>query len=248
MKVLCAVKRVVDYKVNVRPKADETGVDIANVKMSINPFDEIAVEEAVRLKEKGVATEVVVVSIGDAKSEEIIRQSIAIGADRGVLVTADKEIQPLSAAKILAKIIEKEQPKIVILGKQAIDDDSNQTGQILAGLLGWSQATFASEVKIEGENAIVTREVDGGLLTISAKLPAIITTDLRLNEPRYVKLPDIMKARSKPMEKIAVDSLGVDIKPRFESIKFQSPTKRSKGIKVANVDDLISQLKSKQVI
>ncbi len=248
MKILCAVKRVVDYKVNVRPKADESGVDIANVKMSINPFDEIAVEEAVRLKEKSIASEVVVASIGDAKSEEIIRQSIAIGADRGVLVLSDKEIQPLAAAKILAKIIEKEQPKIVILGKQAIDDDSNQTGQILAGLLGWSQATFASELKIEGENAIVTREIDGGLLTISAKLPAIITTDLRLNEPRYVKLPDIMKARSKPLEKIPVDSLGVDVTPKFESLKFQSPSKRSKGIKVSSVDELINQLKTKQII
>lgn len=248
MKILCAVKRVVDYKVNVRPKADETGVDIANVKMSINPFDEIAVEEAVRLKEKGIAKEIVVVSIGDAKSEEIIRQSIAIGADRGILVTADKEVQPLAAAKILANIVQKENANIVILGKQAIDDDSNQTGQMLAALLGWAQATFASEVKIEGNKAVVTREIDGGLITVSADLPVVITTDLRLNEPRYVKLPDIMKARSKPMEKIAVDSLGVDISTRFETIKFQAPAKRSKGIKVGSTDELISELKKRQVV
>lgn len=248
MKILTAIKRVVDYKVNVRPKSDESGVDIANVKMSINPFDEIAVEEAVKLKEKGIAKEVVAVSMGDAKSEEIIRQAIAIGADRGILVTTDKEIQPLAAAKILAKIAQKEQPNIIILGKQAIDDDSNQTGQMLASLLGWGQATFASKVSIEGDKAVVTREIDGGLITIAVKLPAVITTDLRLNEPRYVKLPDIMKARSKPLEKITADSLGVDITPKTESIKFQAPSKRSKGIKVANVDELISELKKRQTI
>ncbi len=248
MKIITAVKRVVDYKVNVRPKADESGVDIANVKMSINPFDEIAVEEAVRLKEKGIATEVIAVSMGDAKSEEIIRQSIAIGADRGILVTADKEIQPLAAAKILAKIVQKEQANLVILGKQAIDDDSNQTGQMLASLLGWGQATFASEIKIESDKAIVTREIDGGLITIAVKLPAVITTDLRLNEPRYVKLPDIMKARSKPLEKITVESLGVDISPKTESIKFQAPGKRSKGIKVSSTDELVAELKKRQVI
>lgn len=248
IKVLVAIKRVVDYRVNVRVKPDESGVDLANVKMAMNPFDEIAVEEAVRLKEKGLATEVVVASIGDAKTEEIIRSAIAMGADRGIQVNAESEIQPLAAAKILKKLVEKEQPKIVILGKQAIDDDSSQTGQMLAAMLNWGQATFASKVEISGEKAIVTREVDGGLQTISVNLPAVITTDLRLNEPRYVKLPDIMKARSKPLDKIAVADLGVDISVRVQTLKVQAPKKRNAGIKVKTVDELISALKQKQII
>lgn len=216
--------------------------------MSMNPFDEIAVEEAVRLKEKGIASEVVIVSMGDAKSEEIIRQAIAMGADRGVLVTTDKEIQPLSAAKILKKIAEKESPKLIILGKQAIDDDSNQTGQMLAAMMNYGQATFASKLEIKGEEAEVTREVDGGLVTISVKLPAVVTTDLRLNEPRYVKLPDIMKARSKPLEKIALDTMGVDVTPRLQYIKYQTPQKRQAGIKVPDVDSLINELKKRQLV
>ena len=248
LKILVAAKRVVDYRVNVRVKPDESGVDIANVKMSMNPFDEIAVEEAIRLKEKGIASEVVVISIGEPKAEEIIRQAIAMGADRGILVNADSEIQPLAAAKIIQKIVEKEQPNLVILGKQAIDDDCNQTGQMLAAMLNWGQATFASKVEVEGENATVTREVDGGLMTLSVKLPAVITTDLRLNEPRYVKLPDIMKARSKPLEKLNLADLGVDTNPRFETLKVQAPQKRQAGIKVENVDQLIEELKKKQVI
>jgi electron transfer flavoprotein beta subunit len=248
IKVLVSVKRVVDYKVNIRVKADESGVDLANVKMSMNPFDEIAVEEAIRLKEKGIVKEIIVASIGDAKSEEVIRQAIAMGADRGVLVTTDQEIQPLAAAKILKKLIEKESVDLAILGKQAIDDDSNQTGQMLGGLLNWGQATFASVVKIEGGKAEVTREIDGGLQTLSLKLPAIITTDLRLNEPRYVKLPDIMKAKSKPLEKIDVASLGVDLTPRYSTLKVQAPAKRKAGIKVKTVDELITKLKEKQLI
>jgi electron transfer flavoprotein beta subunit len=248
LKLLVAVKRVVDYKVNIRVKPDNSGVDIANVKMSMNPFDEIAVEEAIRLKEKGLVSEIVVLSIGDAKSEEIIRQAIAMGADRGVLVTTDKEIQPLAVSKIIAKIIQKENISLAILGKQAIDDDSNQTGQMLATHLGWPQATFASKVEIKGENAEVTREVDGGLMTLSVKLPAIITTDLRLNEPRYVKLPDIMKARSKPLEKIDINTLGINIEPRFETLKVEAPKKRSGGIKVADTDALFNELKKRQLI
>lgn len=248
MKILVSAKRVVDYKVNIRVKPDESGVETANVKMSMNPFDEIAVEEAIRLKEKGIATEVVVMSIGEPKAEEIIRQAIAMGADRGILVNADTEIQPLAAAKIIQKIVEKEQPNLVILGKQAIDDDSNQTGQMLSAILGWPQATFASEVTIEGEKAKVVREVDGGLMTLSVNLPAVITTDLRLNEPRYVKLPDIMKARSKPLEKLNLIDLGVDTTPRYETLRVQAPEKRQAGIKVENVDELIAELKKKQVI
>lgn len=248
MKVLVPVKRVVDYKVNIRVKPDETGVDLANVKMSMNPFCEIAVEEAIRLKDKKIVSEIIVVSIGDAKSEDVIRQAIAMGADRGVLVTSATEVQPLAVAKIIKKIAEKEQVKLIILGKQAIDDDSNQTGQMLAGMLNWGQATFAGKVEIKGESAEVTREVDGGLATVSVKLPAIITTDLRLNEPRYVKLPDIMKAKSKPMEKIEASSLGIDIAPRLETIKVQAPSKRKAGIKIKTVDELVAELKKKQVI
>lgn len=248
MKILVPVKRVVDYKVNIRVKPDESGVDLANVKMSMNPFCEIAVEEAIRLKAKGAATEIIVLSIGDAKTEDVIRQAIAMGADRGVQILSDKEVQPLAVAKIIKKIVEKEGVKLVILGKQAIDDDSNQTGQMLAGMLNWGQATFAGKVEIKGDAAEVTREIDGGLMTVSTKLPAVITTDLRLNEPRYVKLPDIMKAKSKPMEKIQIDSLGVDIAPRVETLKVQAPAKRKAGIKVKTVDELVAELKKKQVI
>ena len=248
MKILVPVKRVVDYKVNIRVKPDESGVDLANVKMSMNPFCEIAVEEAIRLKAKGAATEIIVLSIGDPKTEDVIRQAIAMGADRGVQILSDKEVQPLAVAKIIKKIVEKEGIKLVILGKQAIDDDSNQTGQMLAGMLNWGQATFAGKVEIKGDAAEVTREIDGGLMTVSAKLPAVITTDLRLNEPRYVKLPDIMKAKSKPMEKIQIDSLGVDIAPRVETLKVQAPAKRKAGIKVKTVDEIVAELKKKQVI
>jgi electron transfer flavoprotein beta subunit len=248
IKVLVAVKRVVDYRVNVRVKPDESGVDLANVKMAMNPFDEIAVEEAVRLKEKGIATEVIAATIGDAKTEEIIRTAIAMGADKGVQVLSDAEIQPLAAAKIFKKIVEKEQAQIVILGKQAIDDDSSQTGQMLAALLNWGQATFASKVEIKDGKAFVTREIDGGLQTVAVKLPAVITTDLRLNEPRYVKLPDIMKARSKPLDKINIADLGIDVTPRTQTIKVQAPKKRSAGIKVKTVDELVAALKQKQVI
>ncbi len=248
IKILVPVKRVVDYKVNIRVKADESGVELANVKMSINPFCEIAVEEAVSLKQKGVAAEVIALSIGDAKCEDVIRHSIAMGADRGVQVISDKEVQPLGVAKIIKKIAEKEGVQMIILGKQAIDDDSNQTGQMLAGLLNWGQATFASKVEMKGDVVEVTREIDGGLVTESLKLPAIVTTDLRLNEPRYVKLPDIMKAKSKPMEKIQADSLGLDLAPRLEIIKVQAPAKRKAGIKVKSVDDLVAELKKKNLI
>jgi electron transfer flavoprotein beta subunit len=234
IKILVSVKRVVDYRVNVRVKPDESGVDLANVKMSMNPFDEIAVEEAVRLKEKGIATEVIT--------------AIAMGADKGIQVLTDAEIQPLAAAKIFKKLVEKEQVQIVILGKQAIDDDSSQTGQMLASLLNWGQATFASKVEVKDGKAFVTREIDGGLQTVAVKLPAVITTDLRLNEPRYVKLPDIMKARSKPLDKINVADLGIDVAPRTQTLKMQAPKKRSAGIKVKTVDDLIAALKQKQII
>jgi len=248
MKVLVPIKRVVDYKVNIRVKPDNSGVELANVKMSMNPFCEIAVEEAIRLKAKGVVTEIIVLSIGEAKTEDVIRQAIAMGADRGIQILSDKEVQPLAVAKIIKNIAEKEGVKLVILGKQAIDNDSNQTGQMLAALLNWGQATFASKVEIANDKAEVTREIDGGLQTISVKLPAVITTDLRLNEPRYVKLPDIMKAKSKPMEKIAIDGLGIDISPRFETLKVESPAKRKGGIKVKTVDELVAELKNKQVI
>lgn len=248
MKILVPVKRVVDYKVNIRVKPDESSVDLANVKMSMNPFCEIAVEEAIRLKDKKAATEIIALSIGEPKTEDVIRQAIAMGADRGIQVLSDKEVQPLAVAKIIKKLVEKEGVQLVILGKQAIDDDSNQTGQMLAGLLKWGQATFASKVEIKGDSAEVTREIDGGLQTISVKLPAVITTDLRLNEPRYVKLPDIMKAKSKPMEKIQIDSLGVDTTLRTETVKVQAPAKRKAGIKVKSVDELVAELKKKQVI
>ena len=244
MKVLVAVKRVVDYNVKVRVKPDGSGVETANVKMSMNPFDEIAVEEAMRLKESGVATEIVAVSIGTAQCQETLRTALAIGADRAILVETGVEIQPLAVAKVLKAIVEKEQPGLVILGKQAIDDDSNQTGQMLAALLNWSQATFASKVKVSGAVAEVTREVDGGLETIAVKLPAVVTTDLRLNEPRYVTLPNIMKAKKKPLETLTPESLGVDVAPRLKTLKVQEPPKRSAGKLVKSVQELVEKLKN----
>ncbi len=244
MKVLVAVKRVVDYNVKVRVKADQSGVELANVKMSMNPFDEIAVEEAVRLKEAGVASEVVAVSLGTAQSQETLRTALAMGADRAVLVETDAELQPLAVAKLLAQVVEREQPQIVILGKQAIDDDANQTGQMLGALLDWPQGTFASEVKVEGEELQVTREIDGGLETVGLKLPAIVTTDLRLNEPRYATLPNIMKAKKKPLDKLTPDELGVDVAPRLETLKVQEPPKRQGGVIVADVDELVAKLKN----
>ena len=244
MKVLVPVKRVVDYNVKVRVKSDGTGVDIANVKMSMNPFDEIAVEEAVRLREAGTATEVVAVSAGVAGCQETLRTAMAIGADRGILVETDAELQPLAVAKLLKALVDKEQPQVVILGKQAIDDDANQTGQMLAALLGWPQATFASKVVIAGDRATVTREVDGGLETLEISLPAIITTDLRLNEPRYATLPNIMKAKKKPLDTVKPDALGVDVSPRLKTLKVAEPAKRQAGVKVADVADLVAKLKN----
>ena len=244
MKVLVAVKRVVDYNVKVRVKPDGSGVETANVKMSMNPFDEIAVEEAMRLKESGVATEIVAVSIGTAQCQETLRTALAIGADRAILVETGVEIQPLAVAKLLKAIVEKEQPGLVILGKQAIDDDSNQTGQMLAALLDWSQATFASKVKVSGAVAEVTREVDGGLETIAVKLPAVVTTDLRLNEPRYVTLPNIMKAKKKPLETLTPETLGVDVAPQLKTLKVQEPPKRSAGKLVKSVQELVEKLKN----
>ncbi|MBM6576889.1 electron transfer flavoprotein subunit beta/FixA family protein [Microvirga sp. SRT01] len=244
MKVLVPVKRVLDYNVKPRVKADGTGVDLANVKMSMNPFDEIAVEEAIRLKDRAGVTEIVVVSIGEQKSQETLRTALAMGADRAILVTSDTKVEPLGVAKILAKIVEEEQPQLVILGKQAIDDDNNQTGQMLAGLLGWAQGTFASKVEIEGDTAKVTREVDGGLETDDLKLPAIVTTDLRLNEPRYASLPNIMKAKSKPMATKTAADFGVDVTPRLTTLKVVEPNKRSAGVKVADVDELVMKLKA----
>ena len=244
MKILVPVKRVVDYNVKVRVKADGTGVETANVKMSMNPFDEIAVEEAVRLKEAGVATEIVAVSIGVAQCQETLRTALAIGADRAILVETALEAQPLGVAKVLEALVAREQPKLVILGKQAIDDDSNQTGQMLAALLGWPQATFASKVKVEGESAQVTREIDGGLETIAVKLPAVVTTDLRLNEPRYVTLPNIMKAKKKPLETLTPEGLGADFKPRLATLKVAEPPKRGAGKQVATVAELVDKLKN----
>jgi electron transfer flavoprotein beta subunit len=244
MKVLISVKRVVDFNVKVRVKADGSGVETANVKMSMNPFDEIAVEEAVRLREAGAATEIVAVSCGVQACQETLRTALAIGADRAILVESDAELQPLAVAKLLQKIIEREKPNLVILGKQAIDDDSNQTGQMLAALLGWPQATFASKLKLEGEKASVTREVDGGLETISVKLPAVVTTDLRLNEPRYVTLPNIMKAKKKALEVLKPDVLGVDVNPRLKTLKVVEPAKRKAGIKVADAKALVDRLRN----
>ncbi|MET3382160.1 MULTISPECIES: electron transfer flavoprotein subunit beta/FixA family protein [Variovorax] len=244
MKVLVPVKRVVDYNVKVRVKSDGTGVDIANVKMSMNPFDEIAVEEAVRLKEKGVVTEVIAVSCGDAKCQETLRTAMAIGADRGILVETTEELQPLAVAKLLKALVDKEQPSLIILGKQAIDDDANQTGQMLAALADLPQATFASKVEVAGDKATVTREVDGGLETISLSLPAVITTDLRLNEPRYVTLPNIMKAKKKQLDVFKPEDLGVDVKPRLKTLKVAEPPKRGAGIKVPDVATLVDKLKN----
>ncbi|QRR35634.1 electron transfer flavoprotein subunit beta/FixA family protein [Hydrogenophaga sp. YM1] len=244
MKVLVPVKRVVDYNVKVRVKSDGSGVDIANVKMSMNPFDEIAVEEAVRLKEKGAATEVVVVSCGVSQCQETLRTAMAIGADRAILVETSEELQPLAVAKLLKALVDKEQPGLVILGKQAIDDDCNQTGQMLAALAGLPQATFASKVEIDGDKAKVTREVDGGLETLSISTPAVITTDLRLNEPRYVTLPNIMKAKKKPLETVKPEELGVDVKPRIKTLKVSEPPKRGAGVKVPDVATLVAKLKT----
>src|SRR5688500_7196242 len=248
MKLLVAVKRVIDFNVKPRVKMDGSGVDLANVKMSMNPFDEIAVEEAIRLKEKGVATEIVAVSIGPAKAQETLRTALAMGADRAILVQTDAEVEPLAVAKILAEIAEEEQPGMVILGKQAIDDDSNQTGQMLAALLGWAQGTFASKVEVDGDHVSVTREVDGGLETVKLKLPAIVTTDLRLNEPRYASLPNIMKAKSKPMAQKTPEDYGVDITPRLQTLKVTEPSKRQAGVRVGSVDELIGKLKTLGVV
>ncbi len=244
MKVLVPVKRVLDYNVKPRVKADGSGVDLANVKMSMNPFDEIAVEEAIRLKEKGTVTEIVAVSIGEPKAQDTLRTALAMGADRAILVTSDTKVEPLGVAKILAKIVEEEQPQLVILGKQAIDDDNNQTGQMLAALLGWGQATFASKVELGADAVTVTREVDGGLETDRYKLPAIVTTDLRLNEPRYASLPNIMKAKSKPLVTKTAADIGVDVAPRLTTVKVAEPAKRTAGVKVADVDELAGKLKS----
>ena len=244
MKVLVPVKRVVDYNVKVRDKSDGSGVDIANVKMSMNPFDEIAVEEAMRLKEGGKATEVIAVSCGVTQCQETLRTAMAIGADRAILVETDVDLQPLAVAKLLKAVADKEQPQLIILGKQAIDDDCNQTGQMLAALLGWPQATFASKVTVDGDKATVTREVDGGLETISLTLPAIVTTDLRLNEPRYVTLPNIMKAKKKTLDVIQPDALGVDVTPRLKTLKVSEPAKRSAGTMVPDVATLVAKLKN----
>jgi electron transfer flavoprotein beta subunit len=244
MKVLVPVKRVLDYNVKPRVKADGSGVDLANVKMSMNPFDEIAVEEAIRLKEKGAVTEIVVVSIGEPKAQDTLRTALAMGADRAILITSETKVEPLGVAKLLAKIVEEEQPSLVILGKQAIDDDNNQTGQMLAGLLGWGQGTFASKVELAADSVTVTREVDGGLETDTFKLPAIVTTDLRLNEPRYASLPNIMKAKSKPLATRTAADFGVDVTPRLTVVSVAEPAKRMAGVKVADVDELVNRLKS----
>ena len=248
MKVLVPVKRVVDYNIKVRVKSDGTGVELANVKMSMNPFDEIAVEEALRLKEAGKATEVVVVSIGPQQAAETIRTGLAMGADRGILVKVDSVVEPLAVAKLLKKVVEQESPGLVILGKQAIDDDCNQTGQMLAALLGWPQGTFASKVELGSDSVDVTREVDGGLQTVGLKLPAIVTTDLRLNEPRYASLPNIMKAKKKPLDETSAEALGVDIAPRLKVLKTAEPAGRSAGVKVASAAELVSKLKTAGVI
>lgn len=244
MKILVPVKRVVDYNVKVRAKSDQSGVDIANVKMALNPFDEIAIEEAVRLKEAGKATEVVVISIGPDKAQEQLRTAMAIGADRGYLVKTDDNVEPLAVAKALKYFVEKEQPQMVIMGKQAIDGDFNQTGQMLAALLGWPQATFASKVVVDGGKTKVTREIDGGLETLELALPAIVTTDLRLNEPRYAKLPDIMAAKKKPLEILEPSAVGVDFAPRLKVLKVADPAKRQGGVKVPDVATLIDKLKN----
>lgn len=249
MKVLVPVKRVVDYNVKIRVKTDGSGVELANVKMSMNPFDEIAIEEAVRLKEAGTVSEIIAVSIGPDKAQEQLRTAMAVGADRGVLVKTDDPIdlggvEPLAIARTLKALVDKESPDLIIMGKQSIDDDSNQTGQMLSALLGWSQGTFASELKLDGDKVTVTREVDGGLETVELKAPAIVTTDLRLNEPRYAKLPDIMKAKKKPLDVIEPAELGVDYSPRLSIIEVKEPAQREGGVKVADVDELIDKLKN----
>jgi electron transfer flavoprotein beta subunit len=249
MKILVAVKRVVDYNVKVRPKADGSGVEMANVKMSMNPFDEIAVEEAMRLKEAGKADEIIAVSLGVSQCQDTLRTALAMGADRGILVETDAELQPLAVAKLLKAVAEREDPTVIILGKQAIDDDANQTGQMLAALLGWGQGTFASNVEVNDGTVLVTREIDGGLETIQLKLPVVITVDLRLNEPRYVKLPNIMKAKKKPLDKLSPDELGVDVSPRLRTLTVQEPPKRQAGVKVASAAELVDKLKNEaQVI
>ena len=244
MKVLVPVKRVVDYNVKVKAKSDETGVDLANAKMSLNPFCEIAIEEAVRLKEAGKAEEVIAVSVGTSASQEQLRTSLALGADRAILVETEIEVEPLGVAKILKEVVNKENPDLIILGKQAIDDDSNQTGQMLASLLGIAQGTFASEVNISEGSVEVTREIDGGLQTVNLNLPAIVTTDLRLNEPRYASLPNIMKAKKKPLETMTTDDLGVDASPRLSTLKVANPPEREAGVKVESVDELVDKLKN----
>ena len=244
MKILVPVKRVVDYNVKVRVKSDGSGVDIANVKMSMNPFDEIAVEEAVRMREKGIATEVIAVSCGDAKCQETLRTALAIGADRAILVQTDAELQPLAVAKLLKALVDKEQPGLIILGKQAIDDDANQTGQMLAALADLPQGTFANKVEVTGDKVSVAREIDGGLQTVELSMPAVITTDLRLNEPRYVTLPNIMKAKKKPMETVTPEDLGVDVAPRLKTLKVAEPAKRGAGIMVPDVATLVEKLKN----
>jgi electron transfer flavoprotein beta subunit len=244
MKIIVPVKRVVDYNVKVRVKSDGSGIETSGVKMSMNPFDEIAVEEAVRLKEKGVATEIIAVSAGVAQCAETIRTALAMGADRGILVESDAELQPLAVAKLLKAIADKEQPQLIILGKQAIDDDMSATGQMLAALLGWSQGTFASKLTVEGGTLTVTREIDGGLETVALQLPSIVTTDLRLNEPRYASLPNIMKARKKPIENVKPADLGVDVTPRLTTIKVEEPPKRKAGQKVGSVAELVSKLRN----
>ena len=244
MKILVPIKRVVDYNVKVRPKADESGVDLNNVKMAINPFCEIAVEEAVRLKEAGAATEIIAVTVGAENAQEQLRTALALGADKAILVETDLEVEPLGISKVLKAVVEKESPNLIIMGKQAIDGDNNQTGQMLAALMNYPQATFASELKIEGEKAVVTREVDGGLQTISINLPAVVTSDLRLNEPRYASLPNIMKAKQKPLEVIKSDDLGVDLNPRISTLKVSPPPEREAGIIVESVDQLVEKLKN----
>jgi electron transfer flavoprotein beta subunit len=248
MKLLVPVKRVLDYNVKPRVKADGTGVDLANVKMSMNPFDEIAVEEAIRLREKGAATEIVVVSIGPAKAQETLRTALAMGADRAILIQTDDEVEPLAVAKLLQKVADEEQPGLIILGKQAIDDDANQVGQMLGALLGWGQGTFASKVEVSGDSVDVTREVDGGLETVRLKTPAIVTTDLRLNEPRYATLPNIMKAKSKPFATKSPADYGVDTAPRLTVLRVVEPGKRQAGVKVGSVDELIDKIKETGVI
>ena len=248
MKILVAVKRVVDYNVKVHVNSDHSGVDITHVKMSMNPFDEIAVEEAVKLKEQAIAEEVVLVTFGVLQAQETLRAGLAMGADRGILVATDNELQPLAVAKLLKVIVEKEQPELIITGKQAIDDDCNQTGQMLAGLLNWPQGTFASKIEIKDKKILVTREIDGGLETLLLNLPAVVTTDLRLNVPRYVSLPNIMKAKKKSIETITVDSLGIDIKSRLRQLKVEAPPKRQRGIMVASVAELIEKLKEREIL